>query len=585
MKQLTLQEQYNLIKEGKGHKDMFLKAAKSQFPNIVPNAATFEQTSTLLKQRSVISENIWGVATGKSTQPDWFSIFNENVNENYVASSQEEPVKNSDKKISKEVEKDQESNFDYKDPKNRDNVYGQEFLTGYYAEMKDPKNSEKTVDELLELVSKNLAKDRLYYVKDGQFGVKGLGYTEDAPGLGAGEKIKGKYISSGHGDLKEGKETKSKNFEVGDEVKYNGKDYKITRIIDDRIYIKDLKYGKRPDSWVKAQDLKENQNTMNEAPASNDPKIEKLVAGINELISKAIDEDGDPIGVIDTTSTWEEPYVYSPIEYKNGALKVTSKSVYGKDKEVDMIKKSDMEYDGIPTLRNIMKMYKRVLKKSQLNEFQVNTYDFKGTGLIVVGSTKIDNNAISDMIDKTGYYAIWNAQEGYWFFPEAEETLDALEMELDKEFGKRGINARFESQVEESLNENNMIKLMDLFEREYYMPEAKTPKKKEEPKKKVKKSPIANRVKEIEEESTFRAMEGKIQAMAEEIEMREGKLAMIDENEDLQEFINPVRIKEMQKEINELRREKGKMEKIYEKKSKGRKPKEIIDETEIEEEY
>ena len=80
-------------------------------------------------------------------------------------------------------------------------------------------------------------------------------------------------------------------------------------------------------------------------------------------------------------------------------------------------------------------------------------------------------------------------------------------------------------------------------------------------------------------------MEGKIQAMAEEIEMREGKLAMIDENEDLQEFINPVRIKEMQKEINELRREKGKMEKIYEKKSKGRKPKEIIDETEIEEEY
>ena len=30
----------------------------------------------------------------------------------------------------------------------------------------------------------------------------------------------------------------------------------------------------------------------------------------------------------------------------------------------------------------------------------------------------------------------------------------------------------------------------------------------------------------------FNAMEGKIQAMAEEIEMREGKLAMIDENEE-----------------------------------------------------
>jgi hypothetical protein len=80
-------------------------------------------------------------------------------------------------------------------------------------------------------------------------------------------------------------------------------------------------------------------------------------------------------------------------------------------------------------------------------------------------------------------------------------------------------------------------------------------------------------------------MEGKIQAMAEEIEMRENKLSMIDENEDLQEFINPVRIKEMQKEIDELKKTKEKMEKEYEKKSKGRKPKEVIDETETEEGY
>jgi len=135
------------------------------------------------------------------------------------------------------------------------------------------------------------------------------------------------------------------------------------------------------------------------------------------------------------------------------------------------------------------------------------------------------------------------------------------------------------------INENTMIKLMDLFEREYYMPETKEKKKPMAEKKKVKKSAIADRVKEIEAESMFNAMEGKIQAMAEEIEMRENKLSMIDENEDLQEFINPVRIKEMQKEIDELKKTKEKMEKEYEKKSKGRKPKEVIDETETEEEY
>ena len=406
MKQLTLQEHYNLIKEGKGHKDMFLKAAKSQFPNIVPNAATFEQTSTLLKQRSIISEAIWGVATGKTTQPDWFSIFNENVNENYVASSQEEPVKNSDKKISKEVEEDQESNFDYKDPKNRDNVYGQEFLTGYYTEMKDPKNSEKTVDELLELVSKNLAKDRLHYVKDGQFGVKGLGYTEDAPGLGAGKEAKGKYKSSGYGDLKE-------SYEI------------------------------------------------------NKPKGPQNDA-FNILLKKY---DKDQI-----EKTW------------------------------------DKNYDDIKQHYNDLNKANR-------------------------GSTNV-----------------------------AQELANFIDKRINE-------------------NKNNMIKLIDLLEGEYYMPEIKEKKKPMAEKKKVKKSAIADRVKEIEAESMFNAMEGKIQAMAEEIEMRENKLSMIDENEDLQEFINPVRIKEMQKEIDELKKTKEKMEKEYEKKSKGRKPKEVIDETETEEGY
>jgi len=493
MKQLTLQEHYNLIKEGKGHKDMFLKAAKSQFPNIIPNAATFEQTSALLKQRSIISEAIWGVTTGRTTQPDWFSIFNENLSEvqheSSIASSQEEPVKNNDKKVSKQVEDDLDHNFDYKNLKNRDNVYGQEFLDGYYTEMKDPANADKTMDELLDLVSKNLAGDRLYYVKGGQFGVKGLGYTEEAPGLGEPKEAKGKYKSSGYGDLKE-------NY-----------DLKLT-----------------DKESASSTDLEDMLNDIQKKYKVNDQTLEDFL--------KTYDVHQE-----DATN----PFIYIP---------------------------AFEEFMGI-----------------ELNEFQVNTYDPKGTGLIVVGSTKVDNNEISDVLDDLGYYGVWNAREGYWFLPEAEETLDALEMELDKEFGKRGIDARFESQVEESLNENNIIKLMDLFEGEYYEMPKKDEKKKVELKKKVKKSPIADRVKEIEEESMLNAMEGKIQALAEEIEMRENKLAMIDENEDLQEFINPVRIKEMQKEIDELKKTKEKMEKEYEKKSKGKKLKEVIDETETEDEH
>ena len=53
----TLQEQYNLIKEGKGHKDVFLKEAKSRFPNMLTNSMNFTEAEKILTNRSVIQEN------------------------------------------------------------------------------------------------------------------------------------------------------------------------------------------------------------------------------------------------------------------------------------------------------------------------------------------------------------------------------------------------------------------------------------------------------------------------------------------------------------------------------------------------
>jgi len=47
----TLQEQYNLIKEGKGHKGVFLNEAKRNFPNLITNSATFEQAEKNLKKQ------------------------------------------------------------------------------------------------------------------------------------------------------------------------------------------------------------------------------------------------------------------------------------------------------------------------------------------------------------------------------------------------------------------------------------------------------------------------------------------------------------------------------------------------------
>jgi hypothetical protein len=205
----TLQEQYNQIQEGKGHKDMFLKSARRLFPEYVTNFATYGEATTILKQKGILNEGIGGVVTKRLFDP--FKAFNSFVNE---ASEQETPVrapkasgayeiKAVNTKISKEVEDNQrETGFNNQNYKDIDNLYGEEFLEGYYAEMKDPKNVDKTVDELKEIVRKNLAKNPSFYVENAAFGVKGIGYTKDAPGLGEGEPAKGKHKASGYGDIK-----------------------------------------------------------------------------------------------------------------------------------------------------------------------------------------------------------------------------------------------------------------------------------------------------------------------------------------------------------------------------------------------
>jgi hypothetical protein len=239
----TLQSQYNLIKEGKGNKAVFLKSAYRLFPDMLSPVNTFEDTVKILKNRSIISEGIGGLVTSGKKQ-DWHAIFNENIeklqegdinqavdfyNKNQSMGTKAVAEKfgveeadlmkalgqtpgglfeSKEKEPSKEITDMATRGYDYKDEKNYDNVFGQEFLKGYYTELKDPKNADKHVDELREIVAKNLAKDINYYVKDGQFGIKGVGYQTEAPGLGTPKEPTGKFKSSGYGDIPKSKDLK-----------------------------------------------------------------------------------------------------------------------------------------------------------------------------------------------------------------------------------------------------------------------------------------------------------------------------------------------------------------------------------------
>jgi hypothetical protein len=239
---MTLQDQYTQINEGKGAKDVFLKHAKKLFPNMIPNHYGYDDSVKILKQRSVITENIWGIANASNKQPDWFKIFNENLNEydkasnwenesikeieqdsedlidfddenfsdsliddyddmdrsnddayekafssmneakTYTPSSQEVDVKSKSTKVAKEVETKYDKKYDNTDTKKADNVIFDQLIRGVQFEMENSKNTDKTVEEIKNIVLKNLTKDPIWYTKNAMFGVKDLGYTNDIPG-------------------------------------------------------------------------------------------------------------------------------------------------------------------------------------------------------------------------------------------------------------------------------------------------------------------------------------------------------------------------------------------------------------------
>lgn len=197
----TLTEQYRLIKEDKGHKGVFLKEAKAKYPNLLTNSSTFKEATAILKQKNIISENYVDLQmVGNPIERK-----KEGYENAFAKFLQEAEAKAEEKKVTKEVEDIDENNFDYDDKKDPNNMIFGQIQMGYYYEMKQEKNADKTIDEIKDIVFKNLAKDPIYYTKNGQFGVD-VGYTDDNVALGEPVEPKGEYKSSGYGKIKENKE-------------------------------------------------------------------------------------------------------------------------------------------------------------------------------------------------------------------------------------------------------------------------------------------------------------------------------------------------------------------------------------------
>ena len=158
----TLQEQFNLIKEGKGRKDLFLKEAKKIYPNLLSNLTSYKEATSILKSKNKITEGLGEIVSLKPVNQLTSEDFNpnkqawENKFEDYLAEEkakslkpvindeekvntkeQDEAVKADAKKVAKgTVDNVEERNYDYS-PKedNVNNVNAQEMMKGVYFEL------------------------------------------------------------------------------------------------------------------------------------------------------------------------------------------------------------------------------------------------------------------------------------------------------------------------------------------------------------------------------------------------------------------------------------------------------------------
>ena len=340
----TLQDQYLLIKEGKGHVGVFLTEAKRQFPDVVRNAATFEEAAASLITKNIITEHI--VSLGPINSPfdskkkeSYELAFESFLAEAKKKENEDEKVKAEEKEVSNKVKEDYSHTFNTSDEKNPDNMIFDQIMMGYYAEMKDPKNADKTMQELKDMVFKNLSKDQIYYTKDGQFGVKGLGYTTEAPGLGEPKEAKGKYKASGYGDLKESIQP------------INEEENKLRKVIREMIDA-ELSTLSGEKTSLKESIEKElaaiNKEAEHEIITSKLEKVQSLIDKKQSQISR-LDEDEDMKDLTDAKKVKEITKDIKSLEKAKAKLeKMVGKKNDKKKEVIDEIDNSDSIVANVP---------------------------------------------------------------------------------------------------------------------------------------------------------------------------------------------------------------------------------------------
>ncbi len=210
--------------------------------------------------------------------------------------------------------------YDYKDDKLLNNVAGEQFRQGYYTELTDEANADKTKQELIDLVIKNLDKNPSYYVEEAQFGIKGIGYTDDVPGLGRGKMVKDAGKGGGYGEA-----TK--------------KDYPNGEVATGYLPVTE---GKKPGYIAKLAEIDKQSKIV---------ALEAKIAALDEIIStketriSMISEDEDLAELMDKNKIKEIQKEIKVIVKEKAKMEKLYEKMCGKRKEVVVDEEKDLERD------------------------------------------------------------------------------------------------------------------------------------------------------------------------------------------------------------------------------------------------
>ena len=557
----TLQDQYLLIKEGKGHKGVFIKEAKQQFPGLIRNSATYTEVANVLKTKNLINENVIGLEPINQLEPSKKESY-EVAFENFLAEAKkkkEEDEKAELKKPSKQVEEDAEKNFDYEDKKNPDNLIFDQMMKGYYTEMKDPKNEDKTMEQLKAIVIKNLEKNPIYYTEKGQFGVKDLGYTSDVPGLGEPKEPKGKFKSSGYGDLKENKEPVNEETQIREVVR---------SIINEEL--EDEFYQKQQDLDNMTFDQEKEAHRQAQEYSTEGITQHVNYDGIGYFVSDEFSEDtiatyengkminADALKEVVDSEKDERYFIKSKKRKSTSHLPGFHKPALGEeeleegydDREMGTYQSSDTRHfqdpQDIETYLNAIKGMNKVEAIEHLGEEGlsssmvmrvINKFDRMG-GFDVQDMFDVNPRVRGDVFEDDK-----DKEDGF------DEVWDRFKKDLRKRMGQP------ESPKNESLNESKIRKVI--------------------------RESVEKELAEINKLAEYEVYESKLEKIAELIEKKCSRLNRLDEDEDLKALTDKKKVKELQRDIKKLEKAKAKLEKALTKKAKSTpKKKEVIDEDE-----